>query len=55
MSIHTKVVGAFDAIILSSTAALHLVVVFVLLDPSYGTVRAEALLKQPSVTIEQLA
>lgn len=33
MSIHTKLVGAFDAIILSLTAALHLVVVFVLLDP----------------------
>lgn len=33
MSIHTKLVGAFDAIILCLTAAMHLVVVFVLLDP----------------------
>ena len=34
MNIHTRLVGAFDAIILSLTAALTLVVLFVLFNPS---------------------
>ncbi len=34
MNIHTRFVGALDAIILSLTAALTLVVLFVLLNPA---------------------
>lgn len=54
MNIHTKLVGAFDAIILSLTAAVTIAILAVLLNPSLDNVRLEALAKQPSVTIEQL-
>lgn len=52
MSIHTKLVGAFDAIILSSTAAVTVVMVVTLLDPSL--IPSEALVRHGTVTIQQL-
>lgn len=54
MNIHTKLVGAFDAIILSLTAAVTVAIVMVLLNPSFDKGHFETLAKQPSVTIEQL-
>jgi hypothetical protein len=54
VNIHTKLVGAFDAIILSLTAAVSIAILVVLLDPSFDKARFDTLAKQPSVTIEQL-
>lgn len=53
MNIHTKIVGAFNAIILSLTAAVTIVMVLTLLDPSFD--RPERLVKRGTVTIQQLA
>ena len=54
MNIHTRLVGAFDAIILSLTAAVTVAILVVLIDPSFDRARFETLAKQPSVVIEQL-
>lgn len=51
MNIHTKLVGAIDAVILSLTAAMTVAMVFVLLAPP---VERDGLLEHYSVTIEQL-
>ncbi len=53
MNIHTKFVGAFDAIILSLIAAVTIMMVLTLLEPSFG--RSELLGKRGTVTIQQLA
>ena len=53
MNFHTKLVGAFDAIILSTLAALTVVMAGALLDPSLGAFEATG--KHATVTIEQLA
>jgi hypothetical protein len=55
VNIHTKLVGAFDAIILSLTAAVTVAILLVLLDPSIDQTRFETLAKRPSVVIEQIA
>lgn len=55
MNIHTKLVGAFDAIILSLTAAVTIAILLVLLDPSFDKAKFETLAKRPSVVIEQIA
>lgn len=54
MNIHTKLVGAFDAIILSLTAAVTIAILLVLLDPSFDKANFETLAKRPSVVIEQI-
>lgn len=54
VNIHTKLVGAFDAIILSLTAAVSIAILLVLLNPSLDKGHFETLAKRPSVTIEQL-
>lgn len=53
MNIHTRLVGAFDAIILSMTAAMTVLMVLVLLVPSFA--RFETVAPQGTVTIRQLA
>jgi hypothetical protein len=53
VNIHTRLVGAFDAIILSQIVAVHIAMLFVLLDPSYNP--SEQLARQGTVTIQQLA
>lgn len=55
MNIHTKLVGALDAIILSSLAVATVVMLFVLLKPSLGSGSFELLGKRGTVTIEQIA
>lgn len=54
VNIHTRLVGAFDAIILSLTAAVTVAILVVLIDPSFDRARFETLAKRPSVVIEQL-
>lgn len=54
MNIHTRLVGAFDAIILSSLAAMTVVMVLALLDSSFNA-SFETMGKHASVTIEQIA
>ena len=53
MNIHTKLVGAIDAVVLSLTAAMTVVVLIVLLSPNASLDR-DGLLERYSVTIEQL-
>lgn len=53
MNIHTRLVGAFDAIILSSTAAVTIVMMLALLDPSFASFEMPG--KRGTVTIQQLA
>lgn len=53
MNIHTKIVGAFDVIILSLTAAVTVMMVVTLLNPSFDP--SELLVKRGTVTIQQLA
>jgi hypothetical protein len=52
VNIHTKLVGAIDAVVLSLTAAMTVVMVFVLLSPPVGR---DGLAEHYSVTIEQLS
>ena len=53
MNIHTRFVGALNAIILSLTAAMTVVMVLALLVPSFASLeRAD---KRGTVTIQQLA
>lgn len=51
MSIHSKLVGAIDAVVLSLTAAMTVALVFVLLSPP---VERDGLTEHYSVTIRQL-
>jgi hypothetical protein len=51
VNIHTKFVGAIDAVVLSLTAAITVAMVFALLSPHE---RRDDLVKHYSVTIEQL-
>lgn len=53
MNIHSKIVGAFDAIILSLTAAVTVVMVLTLLVPSFASF--EKATRRGTVTIQQLA
>ena len=53
VSIHTRLVGAFDAIILSTLAAVNVMMLAALLNPSLATL--EAPVKHGMVTIEQIA
>jgi hypothetical protein len=53
VNIHTRIVGAFDVIFLSLTAAVTIVMVLALLDPSLASL--ERLDKRGTVTIQQLA
>lgn len=53
MSIHTKLVGAFDAIILSLVAAVNFVMLATLFNPALGP--SEIMGRRGTVTIEQLA
>ena len=55
MNIHTRLVGAFDAIILSTLAAMTVVVTVTLLDPSLSSALFESMGRHATVTIEQLA
>ena len=55
MSIHTRLVGAFDAIILSTLAAMTVVMVVALLNPSIGNGSFETMGQHATVTIEQIA
>ena len=52
MNIHTRLVGAIDAVVLSLTAALHVAMLFVLLGPP---VDRDGSADHYSVTIEQLS
>lgn len=52
MTIHTRLVGAIDAVVLSLTAAMTIVMFLALLDPT-GPVGND-LVQHYSVTIEQL-
>ena len=54
MNIHTRLVGAFDAIILSSLVAVTVVMLLALLNPSFNATH-ETRSKRASVTIEQIA
>ena len=51
MNIHTRLVGAIDAVVLSLSAAMTIAMVFVLLNPP---VDHDGPAEQYSVTIEQL-
>jgi hypothetical protein len=53
VNIHTKLVGAIDAIILSLTAAVTIVMVLTLLVPSFASFERQG--KRGTVTIQQLA
>lgn len=53
MNIHTRLVGAFDAIILSTLAAMTVVVTVALLNPLGGSL-FETMGKRATVTIEQI-
>jgi hypothetical protein len=52
VNIHTRLVGAIDAVVLSLTAAMTVAIVFVLLSPSADH---DGLKQHYSVTIEQLS
>lgn len=52
MSIHTKLVGSFDAIILCTLAAATIIMTVALLDPSLVTF--DRMGKHATVTIEQI-
>lgn len=51
MNIHTRLVGAIDAVVLALTAAMTIALLFVLLSPS---AEHDDLARHYSVTIEQL-
>jgi hypothetical protein len=53
VSIHTRLVGSIDAIILFTLAAMNVVMMAALLDPALASF--EALGKRGTVTIEQIA
>ena len=53
VSIHTKLVGAFDAIILSTLAAMTVVMTVALFNPTLAS--SETMGKRGTVTIEQIA
>jgi hypothetical protein len=53
VNFHTKVVGAFDAIILSTLAAVTIVMTVALLNPAFASFEATG--KHASVTIVQIA
>jgi hypothetical protein len=53
MSIHTRLVGAFDGLILSLTAAVNIVVLATLLNPSLAL--SEIASRRGTVTIQQIA
>ena len=55
MNIHTKLVGAFDAIILSTLVAMTVVLMHALLSPSVGNDSFETMGKHATVTIKQIA
>jgi hypothetical protein len=56
VNIHTKLVGAFDAIILFTLAAMTVVMMYALLDPSFNSSGSfETMGKRATVTIEQIA
>jgi hypothetical protein len=52
VNIHTRLVGAIDAVVLSLTAAMTVAMFFVLLSPP---VDGDGLAEHYSVTIEQLS
>jgi hypothetical protein len=51
VNIHTRLVGAIDAVVLSLTAAMNIAMLFVLLGPP---VKDDGLAGHYTVTIEQL-
>jgi hypothetical protein len=53
MSIHTRLVGAFDGLILSLTAAVNVVVLATLLNPSLAQFEISG--RRGTVTIQQIA
>jgi hypothetical protein len=53
MSIHTRLVGAFDGLILSLTAAVNIVVLTALLNPSLAL--SEIMSRRGTVMIQQIA
>ncbi|MBM0104210.1 hypothetical protein JM946_05610 [Steroidobacter sp. S1-65] len=53
MNIHTRLVGAFDAIIMLLWGAVTIAMMMALLDPSFS--RSELLSKRGTVAIQQLA
>ncbi|HEY5757738.1 MAG TPA: hypothetical protein VIU34_18045 [Steroidobacter sp.] len=55
MNIHTKLVGAFDAIILSTLVAGTIIIMLALLNPSFDSGSFDAMGKHGTVTIEQIA
>ena len=55
MNIHTKLVGAFDAIILFTLATMTVVMMYALLDPSFNSGSFETMGKRATVTIKQIA
>ena len=52
---HTKFVGAFDAIILASLAAATVGMLLVLLEPSFDHSSTDMMSKRATVTVEQIA
>ncbi len=52
---HTRLVGAFDAIILCSLAAATVGMLLVLLEPSFDNSSPETMGKHATVTVEQIA
>jgi len=55
VNIHTKLVGAIDAIILSSLVAMTVVMMYALLNPTFNSDSFETMGKRGTVTIEQIA
>jgi hypothetical protein len=54
VSIHTRLVGAIDGIVMTLTAAMNIALLFVLFSPHAPTA-SDGLAEQYSVTIEQLS
>ena len=52
---HTRLVGAFDAIVLSSMAAVAVMMLLALLNPSFSGGSFAMMGKRATVTIEQIA
>ena len=55
MNIHTKLVGAFDAIILCTLVAVTVAMMLALLNPSFDNGSFETAGKRATVTIKQIA
>jgi len=55
VNIHTKLVGAIDAIILSSLVTMTVVMMYALLNPTVNGDSVETMGKRATVTIEQIA